>query len=187
MYRKILSALIAFILLASPLALAKGEVDTNFITPVIAYGDTGSALVHLKVSSDGTVATSGTATVTGTFWQATQPISGTVTDSITSATLITKTVDFSASETAQAIWTPTSGKKFVITDMVISCSAAGTITVFDSTDTTATRIVKGYFAANGGLSQPYSKPRTSSTADNVLKYTTGSGITGSLTIQGYEI
>ena len=121
--------------------------------------------------------------VTGTFWQTTQPVS-TVNSS---ATLIHKTVDFAASETAQAIWTPASGKKFVITDIIISCSAAGTITVFDSTDSTANRVVKGSFAANGGLTHPYSKSFVSATADNVLKYTTGAGIAGSITVSGYEI
>ena len=101
-------------------------------------------------------------------------------------TLLHKTVDFSASETAQAIWTPATGKKFVITDIIISCSAAGTITVFDNTDNAANRVVKGYFAANGGLTHPYSKAFVSATANNVLKYTTGSGIAGSLTVWGYE-
>ena len=109
--------------------------------------------------------------------------SGDVSDS---TVLVVKTVDFAASATAQAIWTPASGKKFVITDIIISCSAAGTITVFDSTDSTANRVVKGYFSANGGIDHPYSKAFVSAAADNILKYTTGTGIAGSLTIWGYE-
>lgn len=109
------------------------------------------------------------------------------TSNIESATLIHKTIDFSASETAQIIWTPTSGKKFVITDIIISCSAAGAITVFDNTDSTTNRVVKGNFAANGGLTHPYSKAFISVAADNVLKYTTGAGIAGSITVSGYEI
>ena len=167
MFKKITGFLVLFAFcFSAQLFAAKVEGNSPFVGSQVVYGKDGNTLVPMKVSSDGTLATSAT---------------------LSGAVLVTKTIDFAASETAQTIWTPTSGKKFVITDMIISCSAAGTITVFDSTDSTANRIVKGYFAANGGLSQPYSKPRTSSTADNVLKYTTGSGIAGSLTIQGYEI
>ena len=100
---------------------------------------------------------------------------------------IRKTIDFAASETAQAIWTPATGKKFVITDIMISCSAAGTITVFDGTDSTTYRVIKGYFAANGGLTHNYRKPFESAAINNVLKYTTGTGIAGSITVHGYEI
>jgi len=109
------------------------------------------------------------------------------TDSVVSATFIKKTIDFSASETAQAIWTPASGKKFVITDIVIATSAGGTITIFDNTNDTTNRIIKVYLSANSGVTNNYRKPVVSSTADNVLKYTTGTGIAGSLTISGYEI
>lgn len=147
--------------------------------------------------------------VTGTFWQATQPVSLTslpalaagtnnigdvdvltipnVKDQIDEATLVVKTVDFTASQTGQTIWTPAAGKKFVICDIVLSASAAGAITIFDATDNTTLRVGKFNLAANGGAVVAYKKPYKSATADNVLKYTTGSGIAGSLTISGYEV
>jgi len=106
---------------------------------------------------------------------------------VVSATLIKKTVDFTASQTAQTIWDPTEGTKFVICDIILAASAAGTITVFDGTDDTTNRVLKAYFAANGGLCKNYRKPMISATADNILKYTTGSGITGSITVSGYEV
>jgi len=144
-------------------ALAKTETDAPYTGSQTIYGYDGSAIQRIKTDSNGAII-----------------------DSKDNTTLLHKTVDFSASETAQAIWTPASGKKFVITDIIISCSAAGTITVFDNTDNAANRVVKGYFAANGGLTHPYSKVFVSATANNVLKYTTGSGIAGSLTVWGYE-
>ncbi len=118
----------------------------------------------------------------------TQPVSGSVTatDSVVSATLVHHAVDFTAGQTAQAVWTPASGKKFVITDMIISLTAAGTITVFDNTDSTANRVAKGYFTANGGLDHSCSKPFKSSTNDYVLKYTTDLTAAGSLVVWGYE-
>jgi hypothetical protein len=110
-----------------------------------------------------------------------------VVDSVVDETLIVKTVDFTAGQTAQTIWTPTTGKKFVICDMIISASAAGTITIFDNTDNTTLRVALMSFAINGGMAKSYKKPYISATANNVLKYTTGAGIAGSLTISGYEI
>lgn len=109
------------------------------------------------------------------------------TDSVVAATLVTKTVDFTASQTAQTIWTPANGKKFVITDYDLSFSAAGAITVFDGTDDTTYRVFKMNGATNGGAVHAYRKPRISAAANNVLKYTTGAGAAGSLTIHGYEV
>lgn len=108
-------------------------------------------------------------------------------DFLNGQTQIIKTVDFTASQTGQTIWDPAAGKKFVITDYDLSFSSAGTITVFDETDDAAGRVIKMYGAVNGGGIHAYKMPRKSSAADNVLKYTTGAGAAGSLTIIGYEI
>ena len=113
-------------------------------------------------------------------------ISGSVTTSGVSVTLVHHAVDFTAGQTAQAVWTPASGKKFVITDMSISFTDAGAITVFDNTDSTANRVFKGYFPANDGFDHSCGKPFKSSTNDNVLKYTTDVTAAGSLVVWGYE-
>ena len=106
---------------------------------------------------------------------------------IVAQTFITKTVDFTASQTGQTIWTPTSSKKFVITDIILSFSAAGAITIFDGTDSTTYRVAKVNGAVNGGMVSNYAKPYVSAAANNVLKYTTGTGAAGSLTVNGYEV
>lgn len=103
------------------------------------------------------------------------------------ATLVKKTVDFAANATAQTVWDPTGGTKFVICDIVVSASAAGALTLFDETDDAANRIAKFNFAANGGAVINYRKPVISATADNILKYTTGAVIAGSITVSGYEV
>lgn len=102
-------------------------------------------------------------------------------------TMLKKTVDFTASQTAQTIWTPTSGKKFVVVQAIVSFSAGGTLTVFDGTDTTTNRIFQLHEAANGGMAWTAAIPVLSSTSDNVLKYTTGAGAAGSITVFGYEV
>lgn len=102
-------------------------------------------------------------------------------------TLVKKTVDFTASQTAQTIWDPTGGTKFVVVQAIVSFSAAGALTVFDETDSAANRIFKLNGAANGGMAWTAAIPVISSTADNILKYTTGAGAAGSLTVFGYEV
>jgi len=102
--------------------------------------------------------------------------------------LVTKSVDIEASQTGTAIWTPASGKKFVITDIILSTSAAGLIIVFDGTDDAANRVLKISSDGDGwGLTKAYIKPRISAVADNVLKYTTGTVVAGYLTVHGYEV
>ena len=68
----------------------------------------------------------------------------------------------------------------------MNCSAACTVTLFDHTDDTTNRIFKGSFAQYGGLVSNYTKPRISSTADNILKITT-SAASGFITVTGYEV
>ena len=108
-------------------------------------------------------------------------------DPLLGKTGIVKGVDFAASQTAQALWTPASGKKFVITDLSINFSAAGTLTLYDGeTNDAAHRVSKWAAVINGGAEHAYKMPRKSGTADNVLRYTTGTGAAGSLTVWGYE-
>jgi hypothetical protein len=95
-------------------------------------------------------------------------------------------VDFTASQTGEAIWTPASGKKFVVVGYHLSFSAAGVITVWETgTNNLAGRVFQHNGAANGGAAAAFSF--WSRTADNVLKYTTGAGAAGSLTVFGYEV
>jgi hypothetical protein len=99
--------------------------------------------------------------------------------------LVYKSYDWTGAVNGASIWTPASDKKFVILDIIISCSVGCTVTLFDQTDNLTNRILKGYFITNGGLVCNYQKGRLSLTNNNILKITT-SGSGGSLTISGYE-
>lgn len=102
-----------------------------------------------------------------------------------SKTKFKKTIDFTASQTAQTIWDPTGGTTYHITGWVISFSAAGAFHMFDDTDTTANRIAKYFGAINGGANLS-SLDIPGGAADNILKYTTGAGCVGSITVYGFE-
>ena len=153
-------------------------ITDNFANP------TTTSVMGMNMIWDGsawdrwTGAISGTVAVTGVATSANQ---------ILGKTMVRKTVDFTASQTGITIWDPTGGTKFVITDYDLSFSAAGAITVFDSTDSTANRVFKYNGADNGGAVHSYTLPHISATTDNILKYTTGAGAAGSLTIIGYEV
>jgi hypothetical protein len=167
--------------------LAAIKTDADTVAGAVSASKMNVNISSGSIANTTFAATQGTAanlnaTVVGTGTFAVQS-----TDSVIGATFVVKTVDFSASATAQAIWTPAGGKKFVICDWVVSTSAAGVITIFDGTDNTTLRVAKLNFAANGGAVKTYKKPYVSATADNILKYTTGSVIAGSITVSGYEI
>ena len=83
-----------------------------------------------------------------------------------------------------AVWTPTAGKKFVITDIHISADAAGTCTLRDGT--AGTTFMTFSFAANGGCVSNLRTPIESAAVDNVLT-AQASAITQYILVTGYEI
>jgi len=96
-------------------------------------------------------------------------------------------VDFTASQTGIAIWTPASGLKFVIVAYHLSFTAAGAFTVWETaTNNVAGRVFKHQGAIAGGAALAIAFGFQSRTANNVLKYTTGAGAAGSLSVFGYE-
>ena len=97
-------------------------------------------------------------------------------------------IAFTASQTGATILTPTSGKKYVVTDYTISCSStgAGTMTVFDNTNSSSTILDVINCANQGGITHALRKPYKPSAVNNVWKYTTGAGAAGDLTMHGYE-
>ena len=108
--------------------------------------------------------------------------------STASVTRISLRVAITASQTGATVWTPTTGKKFVLKKLVVSAKAAGDIEFFDGTDSGNTVVGPILsLAANGGWAEAWEYPYVSAAIDNVLKYTTGSGITGSVYVEGWEI
>jgi len=149
-------------------------LDGNGDLAQVAADDVGGVIfqrMKLDVGADG----------------ASTPWAGEVASLFERVTPIRKSVDFTATQTAQTIWTPATGKKFAALVWIVSFSAAGALTVFDGTDDLTGRLFKLYGAANGGMAAPFTLPALSSAQDNALKYTTGAGAAGSLTVYGYEV
>lgn len=151
----------------------------------------GIAATPLRTDPTGstTQPVSGTVTVnlkdaSNAAFSATNPVPVQVTSS--GRTRVTKSVAISASQTASAIWTPAGGKKFVITFIDVAISVTGTLTVFDNTNS-ASNIVFDGTQPTGARSLPFcATPFVSVAADNVLRYTSGAGMTGVFTVHGYE-
>lgn len=97
-----------------------------------------------------------------------------------------KDYTWSGAVTAQTVWDPTSGKRFVVTDIHASITTACTLILFDNTDAAGNYLTKGSYANTSSFDKAYSKPYVSSAQDNILKITTGGGA-GTVTVWGYEI
>lgn len=106
-------------------------------------------------------------------------------------TRVSLRVALSAAQTGGAVWTPTSGKRFYLRKLVVSCSAAGSIQFFDATDSGNTVIGPIVtLAVGGGWSETWGNDvgaYVSAAVNNVLKYTSGAAFTGSVYVEGWEV
>jgi hypothetical protein len=108
-------------------------------------------------------------------------------------TPVHKDASYATAQTGADIWTPATGKKFVLTDLSLICGGTtdAVVTIFDETNSTGNIIFKGtidvsnnrQFAWNHAFSTPY----ISSAANNDLKITTSANITIDVVAHGYEI
>lgn len=115
-------------------------------------------------------------------------------------TLFHKDGEYTTAQTGAALWTPATGKKFVVTDLTISTggTTAGVVTLWqgaaaDTTYTTGTdpAIFRGEFApsatAKPGAIKSFNVPYVSTTIDHILRVTTSAAMTVYIQVNGYEI
>lgn len=105
------------------------------------------------------------------------------------ATMLYTKVALSASQTAATVLDPTAGKKWVLRKLVLSGKTAGDVYFFDSTDDAAHAVGPAFTLAigsNTSINWDADAPRRSAAVDNILKYTSGSGITGSVYLCYFE-
>jgi len=98
-------------------------------------------------------------------------------------TIVNKHVSSSDATSGVTVWDPTAGKKWVVTDLIISTDTAMTVTIKDGT----TAILVLYLAANGGAVSNFQTPLQSSTADNNLTVTASAAGNIAVTATGYEV
>lgn len=95
-------------------------------------------------------------------------------------------VAFTASQTAQAIRTPSGGKTSYIEGFIITQTASGPVTIFDGTNTSSTILYSGTPPVGACIVVTPARPIPLAAANNVLQYTTGSAATGDIVAWGYE-
>ena len=98
-------------------------------------------------------------------------------------TKIIKDIQSADATTATTIWNPTSGTKFVITDLIVSTDTAMSLTFNDGTNI----IIRVYLTADGGFVSNFQTPIASTTTDN--NFTVIASVAGniSVTATGCEV
>ena len=96
--------------------------------------------------------------------------SGVTTDFETSASGVSKGLNFKSTQTASGIWTPSPGKKYVITDIFVNTAAAGVVDIYDTVNTDATKVIKLTMAANQVFDHSYKKSFVGASGNSVLRY-----------------
>lgn len=113
--------------------------------------------------------------------------------------LFHKDGEYATQQTTTALWTPTTGKKFVVTDLTITTggTTAGLVTLFDSAAATAysagttPAVFRGNFAPSAtsypGVVKSFNVPYVSTAVNNRLHITTSAAMTIYVQVNGYEI
>ena len=96
---------------------------------------------------------------------------------------IVKNVQSADATGGVTIWTPRSGKKFVITDIIASTDTGLNLTFKDGADT----ITVVYLAANSTFVSNFQTPIQSTTEGNSLTVTASGSGNISITVTGYEV
>ena len=102
-------------------------------------------------------------------------------------TRITKRATLSASQSDVVLWTPTSSNKIILSKLVITLSVAGTVLVYMGSDTENTTIFQGSLPIGKHEVDFSMDPWDSQSGAAVMKYTTGTGVTGHMQAHGHEI
>lgn len=108
--------------------------------------------------------------------------------------------EYTTAQTGAALWTPASGRRFVVTDITITTggTTAGIVTLWQgaSGDTTYTAgtdpaVFRGEFAPSNttkpGVVKSFTPPFTATVVDHVLRVTTSAAMTVYIQVNGYEI
>lgn len=89
---------------------------------------------------------------------------------------------YTTQQSDQPLWTPATGKKFVITDIIVSVGVAMRVYLQDD----ASKMWEWMFAANGGAVINLETPDESAAVNNVLSITTSAEGRCSIKVLGYE-
>lgn len=106
---------------------------------------------------------------------------------------VRKDFSYTSSQTNTIIWTPASGKRYIVTDFILNIRnnslAAITLTIFDETNAAGNILYKANFESGTNYDAVcnYVTAFISNAENRSLKITTSGNLMISGTIQGYEI
>ena len=95
-------------------------------------------------------------------------------------------IGITASQTAQVVRTPTTGKTSYILGFILTLTTSGSFTLYDNTDSSTTELYKGT-PPIGNVTLVYHLPEPLAAVNDVLDYSSGSGTVGDLTAWGFEM
>ncbi len=115
-------------------------------------------------------------------------------------TTVHKDGEYTTAQTGTNLWVPTTGKKYVITDLTITTggTTGGLVTLFQAASGTTAfsagttpAIFRGNFFPSAtvapGVVKPFPVPYVSTTVDHTLHVTTSAAMTVYIQVNGYEI
>lgn len=162
---------------ANPLIVA--PIATNF--PINLVQVAGNAVV---AAANG-IQKVGISDAAGAAFSAANPLPTTPVPN--AGTFWSNTVTYTASQTDQAIRTPTGGKTSYVQGLIIIPTGAGTLEISDGNHGTATTdLLNGAMPSSGFLHIAFNPPRPLAAVNDVLRYTSGSGSAGNITAWGHE-
>lgn len=101
-------------------------------------------------------------------------------------TRVTHSATLSASQTGTTIWTPSSGKRIFITKVILAITVTGTLTMFSQSNSEANLLLDGTQATGNREIDFSAAPWVATATNDILKWTTGTGTVGVVTLHGYE-
>lgn len=93
---------------------------------------------------------------------------------------------YTASQTDIALRTPAGGKAFYVEGYIITVTTSGTLKIYDQTNAAANMIYQGSPPAGACIVVTPTRPIPSSAVNNILRYTSGAGATGDVSVWGYD-
>jgi hypothetical protein len=99
-----------------------------------------------------------------------------------SYTPVSKYVVYTSATALASVWIPASGKKWYMTDLIISASTVSDVTLVDTTNT----LVTFTFGDNGGIVSNFRTPLVATSANGTLRIATSAGSVSFLA-SGWEV
>jgi hypothetical protein len=122
----------------------------------------------------------------GTVFSDTAPLPVTSSGNL-NRTVVRNAVAYTASQTDVSLLTPTGGKRIVVESILLKVSGGGVLQIFGNTNSPSKMLVDGNFAVDDLIQIQFPNGHPLDAVNDVLRYTSGAGAAGRITVFGYEV